>query len=260
MITSNKYRQEVAQFRNRLNKIIATTAQKDSRILIDTTGNKSRAVPFKSNEQRLTYYGTRRFESVARILSLFEIVRDSEKLHQRPKPVELETTGAVWQAFRGNSEANACHTCPSHLQLDGKIPTLITKNHGLQRHIIIEFADCVLMPRAINEIDIVMDEAVGKSAFLAACGVMLNEKGTSWQEGLSLFSEEARECLGPAKDILLDTSGRKFKSSNSMDEYRIEMVCAYYQGMFLTPLNTNAIENLASRIETEMGTQNKPTY
>lgn len=252
MFTSNKYRQNVVEFRNRLDTIIAMP-KKEYRIPIDTTGNKSRAVPFKSHEDQLVYYGKRRFESVARMLSIFEIIREAEKLDQQIKPVQLEATGAVWQAFRGTTESNACHTCPTHLQLNGHLPTLITKNRGLQRHIIIEFADCVLMPRTINEIDIVMDETIGKSAFLAASEVVINERGTRWQEGLDLFREEVRDFLGPARDILLDTTTHHFKANNSVDDIRIDMISAYYQGMFLTSLNTNSIDTLVTQVKSEIG-------
>lgn len=245
-------RQQVDQFRRQLNRILSTPFLGE-RLFVDTTGNRSRTVPSKSDDHRIKLYGERRLESVARVLSIFEMLRNAENLHQRPKPIEPTSSGAVWQAFKGTSDCNACHTCPTHLQLDGQLPTLLTKSIGLQRHIVIEFADCVLMPRSINEIDKVLDEAAGRSAFEDAARLVLNEEGATWQEGVSIFREGVGEFLGPAREMLFDRSGKCYAPDSSKNKALIEVVSGYYEGMYVSCLNDKAIENLVRQAAAEMG-------
>lgn len=253
MLHSGRYRQQVAIFRKQLDDIIASPAKKSERLVIDKAGYQSRAVPYKSLEQRMVFYGTRRFETVARVMSIFAILRDSEKLYGRKRPVQPSSTGAVWQAFTGTQTDNACHTCPTHIQLDGHLPTLQTKNVGLKRHIIIEFADCVLMPRSINEIDKVFDEGAGKVSFLDAAEVILNERGMTWNQGVEIFRDGVRDLLSPARDILFDTSGKTYVARSAVDQARIDMVSAYYQGLYLEPINATSIDTLANQVKSEMG-------
>lgn len=127
----SQYRQHVNQFRAELDNIIATPKKSSRRLMIDPTGDFSRALPSKSMEQKMVAYGAQRFETVARVMSIFAILRDSEKLHEGKK-ITTTPAAAVWQAFPGTKENNACHTCPTHIQLDGMLPTLKTKNVGLQ--------------------------------------------------------------------------------------------------------------------------------
>ena len=253
MTRSATYRQQVEQFRAELDVLINTPPKKSGRLYIDSTGDRSRAAPSKSMEEKMLYYGSQRFESVARVLSIFEILKNTETLYDRKNSVTPTSAKAVWQAFGGTLENNACHTCPTYLQLNGHLPTMMTSNSGLQRFIIIEFADCILMPRSINEIDRVFDEIAGKSAFIDAAYVVLNERGAGWEQGIDIFREEVRDFLGPARDILFDTSRKSYVACNEADQVRINMMSAYYEGLFLHPLNSNSIKALIQQVTKEVG-------
>ena len=185
-------------------------------------------------------------------MAVMQIARETEQLHAHPHRIGVEACGAIWQAFSGTAESNACHTCPTHLLLDGQHPTLITKNRGLRRCMIVEFADCVLMRREINEIDIVVDDLVGRSAFVDATELVLNEAGTTWHDGLELFTKHARELLAPVQEILFNPTAGRFLADERADGVRLDALSAYDEGIFLTVLNPNEIEVFAGRVRAEM--------
>ncbi len=252
------YRQEVETFRQRLDDIIGGAGPKQGRIQIDTTGHRSRAVPSKTLEQALARYGMRRFESVSRVLTLFEMARRIEDLDRRSRRPRVTPSGAVWQAFTGTRDANACHTCPCHLQIDGHLPTLITRNRGLQRHLIIAFADCMLMPRAINEVDIAVDDTFGRAAFADAAQAVLNEPGVGWREATERFREQARDLMGPVHEILFGRAGGRFHPDDSEDRMRLDALGAYYEGLFLTPIDERANSAFAADVLREIGNVPQP--
>jgi hypothetical protein len=246
-----KYRQQVSDFRSRLDTIIAGRIA-DKRVFIDTTGNHSRAIPFRNHEERLVQYGESRHHSVARVFALFEMLREHEHIDRRPQPVTVSgDAGAVWQAFKGNDTDNACHTCPALLRTDGHVPTSITKNPGFQRHIIVEFANCLLLPRSINKIDIVVDEAAGRNAFAQAGSIVLNERGVDWQQGLIAFKEEMRSAFNYVPEALLD--GREFRSSDESNQAILDTLTAYYEGLYLHSVNPIEIDNFKSLVDKETG-------
>jgi hypothetical protein len=255
-----QYRQQVPVFRAEIDRLLAMPeSARSDRLVVDTMGYVSRTIATKSVEQRMSLYGYERFESVARILGLFEIMRDLEGLSARSRPIVPKPSGAVWQAFRGTRESNACHTCPTHLQLNGHLPTMQTHNMGLKRHLVIEFANCILMPRSINEIDKIFDEQAGKSAFVEAAQVLLNERGAKWQEGIILFREGVRHFLEPVHDILFAPPGRHFAAQNQEHQEMVDMLAAYYEGIFLTPLNTSSVEVMLSQAAAEVGLEPSST-
>jgi hypothetical protein len=246
------YRQEASAFRAELDKLLAIPeGARSGRLFVNERGHRSRSVPSKTHEERMTLYGYERFESVARILGIFELMRDIEHLETRRKPVEPTASPAVWQAFKGTEEFNACHTCPTHLQLNGHLPTMQTRNLGLQRHMVIEFANCISMPRAINEIDKVLDERAGKSSFIEAATVVLNERGATWQQGLAAFRDGVTEFLGPARELLFEDPKRSFVFRSPEDQQRVDMVFAYYEGIFLTPLNVHSVRAMLAMAKSE---------
>src|SRR5690606_1666267 len=163
------YRQQPGDFRKRIEQILrGRHAPGSRRVHLDTTGTRTWRVPFRTVEEHLKLYGEARHLSVARILAPFQIVRQVEGLGASTHRVRVEATGALWQAYQGTTDFNACHTCPTLVLLDGQLPSQITRNRGLQRHIVLEFSDCMLMPRAVNEVDMLVDEVVGREAFVAA--------------------------------------------------------------------------------------------
>lgn len=247
----SRYRQQVAQFRQRLDALVTARTPGPGRELIDRSGHASRAIPFKNLEQRLVQYGHRRFESAARVLGLLEFIRDREALHARHRPVEVAAGPVVWQAFQGTRDDNACHTCPTHVQLDGQLPTLITGDHGVRRHLIVELADCMLMPRAINEIDMVVDEQFGRVAFVSAAGLVLNERGMPWQQGVAQLREDARDLMGGAFDALFASEAKTFKADDPADQLRLDMLSAYYEGFFLGPDPRGSVAQLITGVRSE---------
>ncbi|WP_426689821.1 hypothetical protein [Rhodanobacter ginsengiterrae] len=252
MPNSIDYRQSASSFRSRLNAIASRTSVGKNRIYVDSSGNRTRRQPTQSMEEKLKYYGERRYHSVARILALFEMVRRTERLG---RPVLVESTGAVWQAYRDRSGGvdNACHTCPSHLQLDGKLPTLITRNRGLQRYLVLEFADCVSLPRSVNNIDSIVDEIAGRQAFVAAARLVLNQPDTGWLQGLEAFREDMRGLLGDMVETITRPPGPEYQASSVLNQERLDVLLAYYEGIFLTSTASIRMGNFIRQVEAEMG-------
>jgi hypothetical protein len=250
MSTTLRYRQNVADFRNRLNDILngAGPASGRTRINTTTTGSRITVVPSTDLEHRMILYGQRRHHSAARIMALFEIARITENLHTRANPVTTTPQGAVWQAFGGTTANNACHTCPCHLQLDGNLPTLITTNRGLQRYLVLEFADCMLMPRSINEVDMVVDDGIGKVAFANAAALVLNNANAGWRQGLDRFKSQMRELLGPVGVMMQQARG----NSHQIQDERIHALCGFYEGLFYQRESNLQMDNFIAQVTREM--------
>jgi hypothetical protein len=244
-----QYRQQVGGFRERLNRIVNRRSGR-RRVFIDTTGNRTRTVPHASSEELLVLYGQARHHSVARILSVFEIAREVEHLDRRSRRLRAEPRGAFWQAYKGNTSHNACHTCPSLLNVDGQLPTLLTSNRGLRRHMIIEFADCMLVPRSINnDIDRIVDDQVGATAFARAAELVLNEPGADWHAGLVLFRQQMRSLF----DYLVDARSNTlaFDSLSERNQEILDTLAAYYEGLYLHTPNDTLMQNFAATVRAE---------
>jgi hypothetical protein len=254
MATTPELRQQVSEFRARLDAMLAQQHDIGAarRFHIDTTGNRSRDAGFRSDEARLVHYAQRRYSSIARICALLAIVRDAGNLAQRVPPVEVTTRGAYWQAFVGTEDHNACHSCPCLLLLDGQWPTLITDNPGLRRHIVVEFADCMLMPRSINGIDKIVDERLGAGAFALAAAHVLHTAGAGWAQGLAVFDAAMADVYANVHDILFLPPTQK-QPRRSDEEQAIEVLCAYYEGLHASREQPNAIENFRREVLLEMG-------
>lgn len=249
------YRQQTADFRSRIEKILQSGASSPGsrRIHIDTTGTRTMRVPFRTVEEHLALYGEARHHSVARILALFELARETERLFERAHRVRAEPTGAVWQAYHGTESFNACHTCPSLLLLDGHLPHQITTNRGLQRHIVLEFSDCMLMPRSVNEVDMFVDEAAGRDAFAVAAEQLLNQRGLGWRDGVAIFREGMRDVLGPVGELLLLPGGHDLQLADPADQRFLDVLGAYYEGLYLHKVSDNEMRNFVGQVRSEMG-------
>lgn len=245
------FRQRVPDLRARLDHILATdpaggvpAARRD----IDTTGNRSRAQGFKTAEARLMAYAERRYSSIARVCVLLALVRDTPGLALGAP--EVGFTRAYWQAFGGNSEFNACHTCPALLTFDGQLPSVLTTNRGLQRHLIVEFADCMLMPLSVNGIDKVTDEQFGRNAFVAAAHHLLHTPGANWQTGLDVFDAQMADVYENARLILFTpTPLRSIRPPEQ--EAALDTLCAYFEGMQASRANRHASENFRKEVQAE---------
>ncbi|MGH8547004.1 MAG: hypothetical protein ACRERU_00050 [Methylococcales bacterium] len=167
--------------------------------------------------------------------------------------MKAEPHGAVWQAFQGTTTHNACHTCPTHLILDGQLPTQITGNRGLQRHMIIEFADCMLMPRSINNVDSAVDDILGRKVFAGAAERVLNEPGASWRDGLRVYRETMREVLGSVAELFNQPRGSGFQAGDAEVQEQLDILSAYYEGLFLHGENKIQIANFVVQVNQEMG-------
>lgn len=250
MPNSIDYRQSASSFRSRLSAIASRTSAGNNRTYI-YTGKHPQHQPTRSMEERLKYYGERRYHSVARILALFEIVKRTERFG---RPVLVESAGAVWQAYQDRSGGvdNACHTCPSHLQLDGNLPTLITRNKGLRRYLVLEFADCASLPRSVNNIDSIVDEIAGKQAFVAAASLVLNRPDAGWAQGLEAFREDMRGLLGDMVETITRPPGAEYQASSALNQERLDVLLAYYEGIFLTSTASIRMGNFIRQVEAEM--------
>jgi hypothetical protein len=248
-IAGSEYRQRVADFRRRLNDFASGKVPKGDRPKIDPSGRKTRVVPSTDDIQRFTVYGRRRLFSVARIAALFEIMRDSEDLTARAAKVKVNAQGAFWQAFQGTVDNPACHTCPALLMLDGYYPTLLTSNMGLRRHIVLDFADCMRMPVLINKIDRLLDDNAGWAAFEQAGSVILNSPGVSWAVGVGTYKEGMRDMFPEMVAII----GSKAHFADPELQLQFDACQAFYEGLFLTSLNSGEINRYAAEVKAEMG-------
>ena len=247
--SGSAYRQQVADFRRRLEQFVSEQERQPERILIDTTGNRSRAVPSRSEVERFTIYGRRRYFSVARVMALMQILRDAESLATRGKPIAVKAVGAYWQAFQGTNDSPACHTCPALLMLDSQLPTLKTENNGLRRHLIVEFADCMLMPQFINKIDRLLDDEAGWVAFAEAASGLLNEANRTWSEALTAYTDGMRQMF--PEMIAIIERDRHF--ADPEQNRQLDAMKAFYEGLFLTPLNLSEMRNFIAAVKAEMG-------
>lgn len=247
--SGNAYRQHVAEFRMRLNQFAVEQTREKKRVMIDTTGGRSRAVPSRSEDEQFTIYGRRRYFSVARIMALMQLLRDKEGLATRGHPVKVEAVGAYWQAFQGTEKSPACHTCPALLKLDGELPTLMTSNKGLRRYLIVEFADCMIMPQFINKIDRLLDDVSGWVAFAEAASGILNDAKQSWSHALAAYSENMRQMFPELIDII----ERDMQFADPELNRTFAAMKAFYEGLFLTPINRPEIGNFLATVQAEMG-------
>lgn len=245
------YRQQVADFRKRLSALADRQQAKPERVMIDTTGNRSRVVPSRTEEERFTIYGRRRYFSIARVLALMELLRDLENLPLKESSVEVKAVGAYWQAFQGTSDMPACHTCPALLLLNGQLPTLMTNNLGLRRHIVVEFADCMLMPQLVNKLDRLLDDVSGWEAFERAAFDLLNDRSRkrTWRDALTAYSEGMRQMF-PEMIAIIE---RDVKFADPEQNRIFDAMKAYYEGLFLTPINVPEMSNFLATVKAEIG-------
>ncbi|MDJ0656369.1 MAG: hypothetical protein QNJ40_19575 [Xanthomonadales bacterium] len=246
-MNGSQYRQRVAEHRDRLNDFAMGNLPQGRRVHINKAGHKTRFTPSRSDHERLTIYGRRRYYSVARVMALFEIVREHENLGGGNSPIRVDAAGAYWQAFGGTTDAPACHTCPALLMLDGNLPTLITHNMGLRRHIIVVFADCMMMPALVNRVDRYFDDSLGWPAFESSASRVLNE-GAGWQDGLGYYTEAMREIFG---DMIAIINGNA-RFSDPETQQSFEACQAFYEGLFLTALNHAEMTNYIRSVRLEM--------
>jgi hypothetical protein len=247
------FRQRVHELRARLNDMLQGKAQgapPKGRQHIDTTGNRSRTKGYKTHEARLIAYAERRYTSVARMCVLLEVIRDSAGLAL--KQPRVGQTGAYWQAFGGNKDFNACHTCPCLLTFNGQLPTVLTTNRGLQRHLVVEFADCMLMPTSINGIDKLADEQFGRDAFVAAATHLLHTPGAAWMSGLDVFDSQMADIYENARLVLFSHNPHRLPREHD-EEAALDTLCAYYEGMDASRKRLKAVENYRAEVLRERG-------
>jgi hypothetical protein len=186
-----KSRQKVQDFRNTLNALAKrkTRIKGESRIYIDSTKYGLRSAAVQNSEDRLYAYGQRRLETVGQIMILTGCIAKEGGVKASTR---VEPCGALWQAFQGTGDVDACHTAPSLVKFDGKLPTVPTRNLALKRHLILAFADCVLMPSVINRrVDRSLDLMIGEAALVDCVGAVL--KGATPLEATEGFREIMRE-------------------------------------------------------------------
>lgn len=236
MNTASRYRQSVADFRQRLDTLGIETDQRGRRVLIDSTGNRTRFTPGSDPYGRMVVYGRRRYLSVCRVYALLQAMRELEGVSAN---AAVTHTGAYWQSVRGTADQPACHTCPALLLIDNQLPTLQTTNMGLRRHLIAVFADCMLMPKWINDIDGEIDSIQGRDAFARIAGFVLQHDNVSWSEAARVFREMMRDVLNEARDL------------GHVEDQRISAIQGFYEGIFLTSA-TSEIGNFLTEVNAEV--------
>ena len=234
---TSQYRQSIDTLRTRLTNLARETHTRGYRPIVDSTGSRTRFTPGSDAYTRLRKYGERRYLSVCRVMVLMQQLRD---LEQPSAAVAVRHTRAYWQSVTGTRDMNACHTCPALLTLNDELPTLFTTNMGMRRHLILAFADCMLMPRWINELDIDIDTALGRDAFAEAAHRTINRDVHGWEQGVTFYKETMREIFGLAKDL------------SATENEHVLAVQGFYEGMFLTS-HANDMRNYEREVVAEIG-------
>lgn len=190
-------RQRIQEFRARLDRLAQLApAGPNERILIDTTGSRSRAGASRDLEHRLALYARRRLETVSHEMVLLSKMRDFGAVSPQ---TQVSCAGAFWQAFRGTKENPACHTSPGLLRLNGLMPTIPTNNLAIKRHLVLVFGDCMLMPVAVNKLDSWIDENMGWDALTEAAVQVTN--GARPVEAVQVYIDLMRETYASVLDL-----------------------------------------------------------
>lgn len=261
-----QYRQQADRYRDRLTKLAIGTLDHQKRPMVVTTARSKPLYPESDLQTRMTVYGRRRQSSVARVMALLSVIRDVEILPadtsqavisntnilQPATTVVVNAIGAKWQAMTGTADMPACHTCPALLELNGALPTYMTNNIGLRRQIIVTFADCMMMPKLVNDADGSVDSSAGKQAFANAGSYVINNPGVNWQQGLLHYIRSMRDILGPAADVLFMSDNRHWQADTEALQIKFEAVVAFYEGLFLTPNPANEVNNFMIQVQQEM--------
>ncbi|MFK7997101.1 MAG: hypothetical protein AB8B87_23405 [Granulosicoccus sp.] len=230
---TSKYRQNIDDFQRRLNQLSqeatrrtytdrTTGAQRNVRVMIDTTGNRTRRLPGGDDYKRIVWYGQRRYLSACRIFALMDRLKTLENL---APGITVSHTDAYWQSVSGTHDTHACHTCPALLMVNGQLPTLMSSNTGWRHHVINTFADCMLMPKIINDIDGIIDSLEGRSAFRDTVKSLLDTPDKHWSDAARDYRELMREYFAPLSEL------------KHTDDHRIEVLQGFYEGLFLTSAN-----------------------
>jgi hypothetical protein len=185
-------RQRIQEFRARLDRLAQRAPSgPGKRILIDTTGSRSRSGASRDLEHRLALYARRRLETVSQEMVLLSRMRDLGAVSPQ---TQVSCAGAFWQAFRGTTENPACHTSPGLLRLNGLMPTVLTNNLVIRRHLVLVFGDCMLMPVAVNKLDSWIDENMGWDALTEAAAQVTN--GARPAEAVQIYIDLMRATYG----------------------------------------------------------------
>lgn len=255
MIETLSNRQKTSECVEKLNRMGKIKKPGSGRRIIDGNRDHTSLVITASDLQRLELYAERRYTSVARIMLLLSLLREHE-WERLSRPVTVEPRGAYWQGFQGTRQENACHTCPSLLLLNGQIPTLATTNMGLRRHLIVEFSDCMMMPRRINNLDKIVDDRIGRHAFTRAAAQVLNNRNMDWLAGTEAFTDEMGQVFSAITPEKMNTL-IKYRADDDTALSKLDVAMAYYQSLYYTHPSRLKMETFRAQVEAEMGLNQK---
>jgi hypothetical protein len=177
------------------------------RYFLNSTGSEFRNMISSGLNDRLQKYARARQLTIAKIMMLGEKLRDAGGLHHNggSLPRQIAATGAFWQTHKGTEQSPACHTSPALLLFDGHLPIIVPQWAGLPQHaavaqqIILTFADCVLMPLFVNQIDQAIDESVGGAALVES--MQMVQEGASARDATYSYQERMLELYRPLLEI-----------------------------------------------------------
>jgi hypothetical protein len=129
---------------------------------------------------------------------------------------------------------------------------------ALRRHLIVEFADCMLMPATVNDVDSIIDAEIGRELFAGTADVLLNERGATWHEGVEFYRDGLRAPLSGAMEMYTRPGASHFQAGNTERQHMLEMVEAYYEGLFLHSSNKFRIASFMEQVRREMAAGTQP--
>ena len=98
-----------------------------------------------------------------------------------------------------------------------------------------------------NKVDRYFDDSLGWPAFEQAASTVLNG-GANWRDGVSVYTEQMRLIFGDMISIL----NRDYYIADPELREQFEACKAFYEGLFLTPINQAEMNNYLSSVRAEM--------
>lgn len=184
---------------------VTTKAAGADRCFLNKSGSHTPNMTSNGQKDRIQKYAARRQLAVAKIMTIGELMREEGAFESRNGggPVRLSTEGAFWQTVAGTELFPACHTAPALLLFDGHLPTIlpewaeVTNQQAIAQHIVLTFAECVLMPQFVNRIDQALDENHGGKALVNAMQLVVDG-----EDALDAAIEYQREMVSVYQDLL----------------------------------------------------------
>jgi hypothetical protein len=216
-----------------------------------------RSTEARFSEERLWGYGQRKRETNGQILILTDQMAKGKWINTG---TQLEAKGAFWTAFRSSEtkDMEVSHTASGLLYCNGQLPTVPTQNRALKRRLVATYADCVLIPTAVNQLlDVFFDESIAKFA-LEQCATAVVE-GFKPSDVYAAFGDaisgHMKSVLSRSDRDLLGVLAAKALAHGDA-QYVRNMIEVYGEGIIIGPPK-QALGNFEEQVRVEVASSEK---